>query len=359
MMELPIRTTLDDVTDVCGYLATKPTGATIKEAKAVLDSKRLDGRKLRALKFWGLIAEEDGGRLKLTSSGRELVRGEPHLSRILLEVIRGTPPYAAIIERAAHRHEDSLTTTEVAAHWHDHFRQDVSDNDKILNDQVVCFFHLAAGASLGTLIPGRRGTPTRFSFSAEALGSFVRGSIAPKSGTEDITRLTARGELGETGLLEPEEARAPTPVRPLGQAIFIGHGKNKKPLEQLKKVLDQFKIPYKVAVEEPNLGRPISGKVREVMQSCNCAILIFTADEQFTDASGKSIHRPSENVVYELGAAGYLYDQRIVIMKEEGVDFPANFRDLGYIAFEKDGLGAKALDILKELVGFGIVKVST
>jgi predicted nucleotide-binding protein len=122
----------------------------------------------------------------------------------------------------------------------------------------------------------------------------------------------------------------------LGQGIFIAHGKNKKPLKQLKGILEQFKIPYMVAIDEPNLGRPISGKVRGIMESCNCAILIFTADEEFQDKEGNSIWRPSENVVFELGATGYLYDNRIVIMKEDGVTFPSNFSDIGYVSFEKD-----------------------
>ena len=95
------------------------------------------------------------------------------------------------------------------------------------------------------------------------------------------------------------------------------------------------------------------------MESCNCAILIFTADEEFNNSAGTQIWRPSENVVFELGASGYLYGNRIVIMKEEGVDFPSNFRDLGYISFSKDALASKAMDVLKELIGFGIVKVST
>jgi predicted nucleotide-binding protein len=95
------------------------------------------------------------------------------------------------------------------------------------------------------------------------------------------------------------------------------------------------------------------------MEACNCAILIFTADEEFKTAKGEVIWRPSENVVYELGASGYLYDNRLVIMKEESVTFPSNFRDIGYISFEKDQLDAKAMDVLKELIGFGIVKVST
>ena len=51
-MSLPIRTTIEDVIEVCRYLSTKPTGATIKDARTVLDAKRLDGRKLSALKSW-------------------------------------------------------------------------------------------------------------------------------------------------------------------------------------------------------------------------------------------------------------------------------------------------------------------
>lgn len=145
----------------------------------------------------------------------------------------------------------------------------------------------------------------------------------------------------------------------LGQGIFIAHGKNKRPLEQLKRILDQFKIPYKVAIDEPNLGRPIGAKVKEIMESCNCAILIFTADGEFFDKEGNSIWRPSENIVYELGASSYLYENRIVILKEEGVEFPSNFSDLGYISFVKDQLETKSVDVLKELIGFGIVKIST
>ena len=72
-MALPIRTTIDDIEAVCGYLATKPTGATLAEAKAVLDSKPLDGRKLSALRIWGLI-EEDENKLKITDRGAGLLR---------------------------------------------------------------------------------------------------------------------------------------------------------------------------------------------------------------------------------------------------------------------------------------------
>ncbi len=363
-MALPIRTTLDDIRDVCRFLATKPTGSTIQEAKTVLDVKRLDGRKIKAYKFWGLVEEADGGKLKLTPDGRSLAKGGDKEISILLKVVKRVPAYSAIIERAAHRHEDSLDTTEVGAHWHEHFHDEAGDSDTIIKDRAVCFFHIAAGAGLGNIIAGRKGSATRISFLADALANYISGNdFTPSSLDDRESEVKTNSATPEDDIGTAKDSVLPkTPKKEepsLGQGIFIAHGKNKKPLEQLKKILDQFHIPYKVAIEEPNLGRPISGKVREIMHSCNCAVLIFTADEEFQDKDGITIWRPSENVIYELGATGYLYDSRLVILKEENVSFASNFSDVGYISFEHDQLEAKAMDVLKELIGFGIVRVST
>ena len=52
--------------------------------------------------------------------------------------------------------------------------------------------------------------------------------------------------------LPASKEREAAPIhKELGQGIFVAHGKNKRPLEQLKRILDQFRIPYKVAVDEP------------------------------------------------------------------------------------------------------------
>lgn len=157
---------------------------------------------------------------------------------------------------------------------------------------------------------------------------------------------------------EEEEAPPPPPEKKLPNAIFIGHGKAKKPLDQLTKTLEQLAIPYKVATDEANVGRPISQKVKETMEECGAAILVFSADEEFFDKEGESIWRPSENVVHELGAASVLYENRIIIFKEERVQLATNFRDIGYISFEKDKLDAKVNELLRELLAFKILKVS-
>lgn len=143
--------------------------------------------------------------------------------------------------------------------------------------------------------------------------------------------------------------------------VFIAHGKNRVPLDQLKRTLDQFKVKYAVAVDEPNRGRPISKKVAELMENeCSSGIFIFTADERFLrekDGVTEEIWRPSENVVFELGAASILYDNRIVIFKEKDVSFPSDFSDLGYIEFEKDQLVAEMGNLFSELVSLDILEV--
>ncbi len=153
-------------------------------------------------------------------------------------------------------------------------------------------------------------------------------------------------------LSSPNAGNAPKP-------IFVGHGKNKAPLQQLQRLLTTFQIPHKVVIDEANLGRPIPQKVKDTIDECGSAILIFTRDEKFFDEAGNEIWRPSENVVHELGATSFVYGDRIVSFKKKGLHFPTNFQSIGYIEFEADDLQARTADLLKELIGFGLVRVTT
>jgi len=159
---------------------------------------------------------------------------------------------------------------------------------------------------------------------------------------------------------EAETTALPRDGKP--KKVFIAHGKNRTPLDQLKNALDTFKVRYAVAIDEPNAGRPISRKVAALMRDeCSSGIFIFTADERFARelAGGETeeVWRPSENVVFELGAASILYENRIVIFKEKGVTFPSDFSDLGYIEFEKDQLVAELGSLFSELVSLDILEV--
>jgi len=170
-------------------------------------------------------------------------------------------------------------------------------------------------------------------------------------------------ELKDEGDKTPgTETATPLPRHGKPKKVFIAHGKNRTPLDQLKNALDTFKVRYAVAIDEPNAGRPISRKVAALMRDeCSSGIFIFTADERFARelANGESeeVWRPSENVVFELGAASILYENRIVIFKEKGVTFPSDFSDLGYIEFDKDQLVAELGSLFRELVGLDILEV--
>jgi predicted nucleotide-binding protein len=195
------------------------------------------------------------------------------------------------------------------------------------------------------------------------------GQAAPSSAT---TWGSSEQELA--GGLDAEADQAVTSLPPAPgsrsqdrssgpRQLFVAHGKNHKPLEDLKKILNEFKIPFKVAIDEANKGRPISAKVAELMRECSAGIFVFTKDEKFlrekTDGSGtEEVWRPSENVVYELGAASIQWDRKIIIVREDGVNFPTDFSDLGYITFRDGEISSKALEILKELVALGLVTFS-
>lgn len=141
-------------------------------------------------------------------------------------------------------------------------------------------------------------------------------------------------------------------------AIFLGHGSNRRPMDQLVKILNEYGIPHKQAVAEANKARPIPQKVAEVMRECGAAVLVFTADKEYFDKDGNSIWRPSENVAHELGAASILYGDRIVIFKERGIELPSNFSSVGYIEFEKDKLEDKGIELFRELVSMKILSIS-
>lgn len=178
---------------------------------------------------------------------------------------------------------------------------------------------------------------------------------APPITREGITEKEEEKSIEEE-VPPTREAEAPQPQIP--KQIFVAHGKNKKPLEQLKTILTQFKVPFQVAIDEPHKGRPISAKVAQLMRECTSGIFIFTADEETTDAQNNKILRPSDNVVFELGAGTILYGEKIVIFREEGVSFGSDFTAYGHITFEKDKLDAKAFELMKELIGLGFLQVT-
>jgi len=343
-MSLPIRTTIADITTLCGYLANKPIGASIAEAKAVLDNSVLDGRKLNAMKFWRLIEEDDDtGKLKLTDLGRSLAKNKfAQQGACLRTVIKNAPAYMAIAERAAHTKEYSINTNEVAAHWHKHFPGDTSESEKVLNDQVVCFFQIAQAADLGALTVGRVGHPTRFDFTPNNLSLMLEpmehGAIttaAPLPFKDEVTP-------SSLNIVELPTILASVPEKQ-NNRVFITHGKNKKIVEQVKDIVTYGGFEPVVAIERETAAKPVPEKVLNDMRNCSAAIIHVAAEEVIIDQVGEEHPQINGNVLIEIGAAMGLYrGYRFILLVEEGLELPSNLRGLYECRYSGDELTASA-----------------
>ena len=352
-MSLPIRTTVADVDAVCSYLMSKPIGATITEAKAVVDKKHLDGRKLSALRSWGLVEDGTDHKMKITELGRRYGRGSGSArSEALLEVIYQVGPYKAAVERVMYRHEETISATDLAAHWYEHFRSDVSDHEKILNDQVICFFHLAEGAALGALVVGRKGMPTRFDFQADATRAFVDGATEGPQQDASTEESTEDTDLAGDADVDLSQGKVVDPIAHSNR-VFITHGKNSKILDQVKELVAYGKYEPVVAKDHETSAKSVPQKVMDDMRTCKAAVIHVGSEGILYDEDGNEFPRINENVLIEIGAAMALYGTKYVLLVEEGVNLPSNLQGLYECRYDGNELNMPAtMKLLKAFSEF-------
>ena len=348
-MPLAHRATLSDVEALCGYLLTKPTGATTNEAKAVLDPGVLDPRKISAIKTWNLI-DDTTGKMRLTERGRGVAKDKgARKTKYLREVLSEVPAYMAIIERAVHRSEFSVPATDVSAHWHQHFRSEASENDDILNQQAICFFQIAEGADLGRLVIGRRGQPTRFEFDEANTRGFVEATDTPAVETEEVA--SEHGEAEITPSTPPPVSSGPSPAA--NTRVFITHGKNRKIMEQIKRAVVLGGFEPVVSVQQETPAKPVPQKVMDDMRTCFAAVIHVGSEAELTDKDGKGHRQINPNVLIEIGAAMIHCRERFILVVEDGLELPSNLQGLYQCRYSGEGLdwdaGMKILEALRGL----------
>ena len=355
---LPVKTSPEDVESLVSYLKTKATGATVKEAKAAIEPRLLDGRKLSAYRQWGFL-DDDTERLKLTERGRRYSRASGgQKPQFFIQVINDIQAYRVATEWMFHNGFQMVTSDDLAAHWHEHLSDELgSDVERTIRDQVACFFQLAQAAGLGNYILGRGGSPSRFDINREALGQFI-AEVAfehPIESEADITAPTNHpAEALDDEATEPAEEphRASTfqktnpspqedvrlPARSVSDSarVFISHGKNNDIVEQMKTMLDLADLEYEVAVDEETTAIPVPDKVLSAMRRCTAAVICVTADEETRHDDGS--YRINENVLIEIGAAFVLYEKRVVLVWDKRLPIPSNLQGLYRCEFEGNEL---------------------
>ena len=193
-MQLPISASPEDILQVVKFLSTKVSGSTIDDAKAVIDKKLLDTRKVNAYISWGFV-QRDGEKIKQTELGRQLAKAEQleEVQNIYRCVVKSIEPYAGVIEWIYYRQQVSLTNVEVAEYWHDNKKYEMeNENDNALKDKAVCFFKVCEAAGLGKMLVGRRGQFTRLKINYSEVTAFFNG--AGEQNTEDEEKTEQREE---------------------------------------------------------------------------------------------------------------------------------------------------------------------
>jgi hypothetical protein len=304
-MPLPIQADLADIEAICGYLITRPAGASPVE---VINEKAFDRRKLSALKFWGLI-EDTGTKLRLSERGL-LVARDNGANRVaaLREVVASITPYASVIAHAVENKEMIVLSAEVAAHWHRHFRPYTQFG--ILNYQIVCFFRVAEGADLGRLVVGRKGQHTRFELAEDDARAFVDAAdIATSPWTQGVDGSGAE----ETPTRDHGALKLRAPSR--GNRVFITRGRmNKKIAEQVKELVAFGRFDPVVARDRDT--------VMDEMRGCDTAVIHIGADGLRIDGGENEEPRFCGDVLIEIGAAMALYGRNFILLVEEGVALP-------------------------------------
>jgi predicted nucleotide-binding protein with TIR-like domain len=325
-MPLPVRTALADIEVICRYLLARPEGATPVALAAALGDV-FDLRKLFALKFWGLVAD-DGNAIRVTARGRRAVDAAgPDRERALREVLAVTPAYAAAIARAVAQSEPMLLASDVGAHWQQHFKSDCQFG--ILSHQTVCFFRLAEGAGLGRLMVGRKGQQTRFELDESAARAFVDATaVAATSRAHD----GANGH-GANGHGAPGDATAARRER----RVFIARRSSGKIIEQVKELVAFGKFEPVVAKEREAAARPFLHELMDEMRGCDTAVIHVGME-----GASSGLSWIGGDALIEIGAAMALYGRNFILLLEEGVELPSNLHGLAECRYSGEGLDMAA-----------------
>ena len=354
-MPLPVLTTLDDVRQLVRFLKNKPTGSTLKEAKAIVKRQILDPRKVNAYETWSVIARE-GDRIRLSDIGWRLAR-EPENENAILKVALGSVHlYQLALEWAYNQELPTVTNVDVANYWHEHHAEELgTDKENTIKDNAVCFFHLAEGAGFGVVKVGRRGQLTRLEICVESLAEYLDQTIEPPATLSDssVNHDDVSEDNGATEVAVSVEARVGEDSLQASRKearIFVSHGSNRDILHQVKTILETLEIETMIAESEETAAIPVPQKVLSAMHDCSAAIIIVSVDESRKDSSGS--YTLNENVLIEIGAAFVLYRERVVLLWDRRIPVPSNLQGLYRSEFEGDQLtwevGMKLIEAVKD-----------
>ena len=153
----------------------------------------------------------------------------------------------------------------------------------------------------------------------------------------------------------------------LKREVFISHGKDLKPLNELKDILVEFGLTPVVLSEQPSGGKTVMEKL-EAYSDVGYVFVILTPDDLggFAELGSKwsrparlrkflrtAHNRPRQNVILEFGFfVGKLGRDRVACLLKKPVEQPSDMQGIVYLSFE-ESLNEVKEGILNELRAAG------
>ena len=166
----------------------------------------------------------------------------------------------------------------------------------------------------------------------------------PASGGDGVSSPSA-GVITQVGSRDDAPARG---------RIFIGHGGRPEAVQALREIFDEFEIPYGSAEGDGRDAQPVPASVSAEMRDCTAAVLVLAGEDEAEASGGQG---PAEWMLYLLGAASVLYGDRIVIVREAGLEPAQDVAGLRSVEFDPREPRKAGLDLLVELRRAGVIKV--
>ncbi len=132
--------------------------------------------------------------------------------------------------------------------------------------------------------------------------------------------------------------------------VFITHGKNRKFVTPIKKLLAFGELEPIVSVEVQSISEPVPDKVMNDMRSCGAAIIHVDHEQKLIDGDANEHIVLNPNVLIEIGAAMALYGRRFILLVREGIVLPSNLQGLFEVRYNDENLDSDATIRLLEAI---------
>jgi hypothetical protein len=312
--QLPISATPNDLRNIIRFLKQRPDGISIIEALGEVKKRLLDPSKIATYEQWGIISRQ-GDWLKLSSLGWEFSKKLGLEADLFRTILDQQEPYRAMLEHACFQRLSLITHDDVAKYWRVNFPHSLDwQSPKTVESAVVSFLHLCQSAELGTLTIGKRGQPARLSVDFEDLESYLNHDRDAFTETifEDVHAL----KHTLTAVAKKHEK----------SRLYLSLSEVTAEMMDLKNLLELLGFECHIAERIQQVNDQLTEKSFEPLKTCNAGIIVITEADCSVGMTGNLILSPE--IQMEIGAAYLLYDRRIILLRERGIDVPEYWKNI-------------------------------